>query len=46
MERFKKELPNINDFDKFDFFAIQQDQQRLKEEKKNIPSDVKKMARL
>ncbi len=46
MERFKKELPHINDFDKFDFSAIQLDQQRNKEEKKNIPSEVKKQAKL
>ena len=46
MERFKKDFPHINDFDKFDFSAIQLDQLKTKEEKKNIPSEVKKQAKL
>lgn len=46
MERFRKELPEVNDFDKFDFSVIQLDQLREKEEKKNIPPEVKKKAKL
>lgn len=46
MERFRKELPEVNDFDKFDFSVIQLDQLREKEDKKNIPPEVKKKAKL
>ena len=46
MVRLKSQHKHITDFDKFDFNPIKLDQERHKEEKKKIPAEVKKQAKL
>lgn len=46
MPRLKKEYSFIDSFDKFDFGAIKLDQEKQKVDKKNIPSEIKKQAKV